>query len=582
MPIYAICIFSIPKFRLIFLATLGLWNFDEMLHNPALATSKGWTEHVTPEGRKFYFNPITRISQWEKPDELKTADELQTNQPSVWREYCTAEGRKYYYNSITGVSTWDLPQGNHIPFLIVDFQAPKSGTDQPGTGVKVTKFVPTSNDKAEEAFMQLLAEKNVDQSWEWEQVLRETISHPSYRAIDSMPKRKETFIKYLDEKKKFEREEKEKGIAELKVGFFSMLDQHFSSPFDTTQTIRSQMSWRKVIELFSSTPEWKSMPSDRECERCWDEWLAKKRKKERVASRKIKNENCSKFEEILRSNPNISVETKWRKGLKIVESDERFLSDPNLSLLEPIDKLVIYQNYIKLLEKEYFEKTEHEEIQDVSAESEQNFCKLLQDLAQKGILTALSKWKEIFPLIQNEPYFLATLGSNQMKSSPLNLFFKTVDQLEQKLDSKWNSIEPKLKEIGFVFTIDTTIDQFQTEVSKYFPTVDSALLYKMIIKRFEQEQIQTAKLEWEKMKREKREFKSFLLNNSPSITLFSHWNEINFMERDFSFLSDEMKSSIFESVKKYLTELNEQEEGELFDQSESKRFCFDDSSDSEE
>lgn len=75
--------------------------------------SNVWSEHVTPEGRKFYFNSITRTSQWEKPDDLKSPEELAlVTSAHGWKEYYTADGKKYYYNSISKISTWEKPQGN--------------------------------------------------------------------------------------------------------------------------------------------------------------------------------------------------------------------------------------------------------------------------------------------------------------------------------------------------------------------------------------------------------------------------------------------------------------------------------------
>src|SRR5688572_12076896 len=35
-----------------------------------------WTEHTNAEGRKYYFNTVTRQSSWEKPDELMTPEEV--------------------------------------------------------------------------------------------------------------------------------------------------------------------------------------------------------------------------------------------------------------------------------------------------------------------------------------------------------------------------------------------------------------------------------------------------------------------------------------------------------------------------
>lgn len=35
-----------------------------------------WTEHKSPDGRTYYYNTVTKLSFWEKPDELKTPTEV--------------------------------------------------------------------------------------------------------------------------------------------------------------------------------------------------------------------------------------------------------------------------------------------------------------------------------------------------------------------------------------------------------------------------------------------------------------------------------------------------------------------------
>lgn len=35
-----------------------------------------WTEHKAPDGRTYYYNNLTKQSLWDKPDELKTAAEV--------------------------------------------------------------------------------------------------------------------------------------------------------------------------------------------------------------------------------------------------------------------------------------------------------------------------------------------------------------------------------------------------------------------------------------------------------------------------------------------------------------------------
>ncbi|KAK6626815.1 hypothetical protein RUM44_009292 [Polyplax serrata] len=68
-----------------------------------------WTEHKSPDGRTYYYNTITKLSFWEKPDELKTPTELLLSR-CPWKEYKSDTGRTYYHNVNTKESRWTIPE----------------------------------------------------------------------------------------------------------------------------------------------------------------------------------------------------------------------------------------------------------------------------------------------------------------------------------------------------------------------------------------------------------------------------------------------------------------------------------------
>ena len=35
-----------------------------------------WQEHRTPDGRVYYYNPLTKVTQWTKPEDLMTPAEV--------------------------------------------------------------------------------------------------------------------------------------------------------------------------------------------------------------------------------------------------------------------------------------------------------------------------------------------------------------------------------------------------------------------------------------------------------------------------------------------------------------------------
>lgn len=74
----------------------------------AAAASSDWSEHKSPDGRKYYYNRRTKQSTWEKPDDLKTpAERIMGKCP--WKEFKTDSGRIYYYHSQTKQSVWTKP-----------------------------------------------------------------------------------------------------------------------------------------------------------------------------------------------------------------------------------------------------------------------------------------------------------------------------------------------------------------------------------------------------------------------------------------------------------------------------------------
>merc|ERR1719478_727171 len=73
----------------------------------AASGADAWTEHTHSDGRRYYYNRVTKASSWDKPDALKTVAERMNT--TCWKEYKTADGRDYYFNPTTKQSVWEMP-----------------------------------------------------------------------------------------------------------------------------------------------------------------------------------------------------------------------------------------------------------------------------------------------------------------------------------------------------------------------------------------------------------------------------------------------------------------------------------------
>lgn len=182
-----------------------------------------WTEHTAPNGRKYYYNSLLGKSSWEKPDELKTAEEKAlVGSLSAWKQFTAPDGRKYYYNSATKQSSWDPP-----PELAASTQAVHSQGDlssQTGARQQATQpqlhqkvyVVPqgaiqvgptphySTNAEAKEAFRTMLNDAAIPSSLSWEDTVLLLAGDKRFGALKTVGERKAAFNEYIQHRRKEE------------------------------------------------------------------------------------------------------------------------------------------------------------------------------------------------------------------------------------------------------------------------------------------------------------------------------------------------------------------------------------------
>ena len=78
-----------------------------------MADPSGWEERTTSDGQLYYVNTFTEETSWDKPDALKTADELNDSGDWIWAPH-PAEGyvlgriQQTYHNGDVEVQTEDF------------------------------------------------------------------------------------------------------------------------------------------------------------------------------------------------------------------------------------------------------------------------------------------------------------------------------------------------------------------------------------------------------------------------------------------------------------------------------------------
>lgn len=71
-------------------------------------TKSEFKEQIASDGRRYFYNPKTGVSQWKNPDDETKPDSY------FWKKCKDSEGNLFYYNSRTKESTWTRPSDYDI------------------------------------------------------------------------------------------------------------------------------------------------------------------------------------------------------------------------------------------------------------------------------------------------------------------------------------------------------------------------------------------------------------------------------------------------------------------------------------
>ncbi|KAK9166041.1 hypothetical protein Scep_001232 [Stephania cephalantha] len=629
-----------------------------------------WQEHASADGRRYYYNKKTRQSSWEKPSELMTplevkivllAEEISTDPvPSfaqradastVWKEFTTPEGRKYYYNKVTKQSKWIIPedlklareqaekimnQGNlpetdatQAPAINVPaVEVPSSENSTPGvvsspvpvtpvvavvnplpvaaslpqftpsvpsplgansavvnspvanitplpavasgdTGthgsstlatittsalenthhqdvsnavdgasaqdleeakkgmavagkVNVTPleeknadeepFVYASKLEAKNAFKALLESANVESDWTWEQSMRVIINDKRYGALKTLGERKQAFNEYLGQRKKLEAEERRVKQKKAREEFTKMLEE--------SKDLTSSTRWSKAISMFEDDERFKAVDRARDREDLFENYLLELQKKERARAQEEHKRNIMEYRQFLESCDFIKVNSQWRKVQDRLEDDER------CSRLEKIDRLEVFQEYIRDLEKEEEEqrKIQKEKLRRAERKNRDEFRKLMEEHVATGILAAKIHWRDYCMKVKDTPAYIV-VSSNTSGSTAKDLFEDVAEELEKQYHDDKSRIKDAIKLGKISVSSSWTFEDFKGAVTEEISSppiseVNLKLVFDELLERIKEKEEKEAK----KRQRLAEDF-SDLLYSIKDITASSKWED---------------------------------------------------------
>ncbi|KAL7085342.1 hypothetical protein ACP275_14G276800 [Erythranthe tilingii] len=648
----------------------------------AQQNASDWQEYEAADGRRYYYNKITKQSSWEKPSELLTPLE-RADASTVWKEFTTSEGRKYYYNKETKQSKWTIPdelklarelaekaasEGPHsemntsstittsttgtsveanpttttiagvtsspapvpvgsdanapmisesadvpaiqiattssfgvtsvgetvvpspyevpgssgAPVIIANNNAtPLTSTEIPSSHVRASplggaSFQDTEEEKkgttvdgkinvmpveekpmddepmvyatkqeAKNAFKALLESANVEADWSWDQAMRVIINDKRYGALKTLGERKQAFNEYLMQRKKLEAEERRLRQRKAKEEFMIMLEE--------SEELTSSMRWSKAVIMFEDDKRFKAVELESDREDLFRNYLVDLHKKEKAKAQEEQRRNKQEFRQFLESCGFIKVDSQWRKVQDLLEDDER------CTRLDKLDRLDVFQDYIRDLEKEDDEqkKRQKEQLRRTERKNRDAFRQMMEEHIAAGTLTAKTYWRDYCQKVKDsEPY--AAVALNTSGSTPKDLFEDVAEELVKKYDEDKGRVKDALKHEKVTISSTMTFDDFKSSIeesigSPSISDINLQLVYEDLIDRAKDKEEKEAK----KLKRLAKDFTD-KLSTIKEINVSSTWEECKHLVEDSSeYRSVGDESSCKEIFDEYISRLQE-------------------------
>lgn len=561
-----------------------------------------WKEYKAPDGRKYYYNKVTEQSKWRIPDELKFAREqvkstytteptkdpvneplvptvidIPSSQPqlvsspvpvapsiaavqsgSLLNSEMSAgatESPKVTTNAAEETAVPATPTlSNTEDILVKEAVVAENGTPADNieessaniaaleeNAAELEPLVYENKQEAKNAFKNLLETANIASDWIWDQAIRVIIKDRRYTALRTLAERKQAFSEFIAQKKKQEAEERRHKQKKAREDFKKMLE-------DSTD-LTSSTKWREAILIFEDDDRFKAVERPKEREDLFNDHITELEKKERSKALEEHKKNRKEYIEFLKSCDFITASSQWRRVQDRLETNE------SCSRLEKLDRLEIFQEYIRELEKEEEEqrKLRMEDLRKTERKNRDEFRKLMEGHSALGMLTSKTIWRDYLIKVKDLPAY-AALSSNGSGATPKELFEDVIEELEKQYSDDRDKIKEvvKMRKVSVLST--WTLEDFKNAIAEDISSpavsdVNLKIVFDELLERVREREEKEAK-------RRKRLAEDFYisLTASKEITWCSRWEDfLPLFEVESWYTAEE---SFFKEIfDKYISEL---------------------------
>ncbi|CAO2830841.1 unnamed protein product [Amaranthus hypochondriacus] len=328
---------------------------------------------------------------------------------------------------------------------------------------------------------------------------------------------------------------------------------------EESEVLTLSMKWSKAITLFEEDERFNAVDKPKDRQELFENYLVELQKKEKEKAEEEYRRNRNDYRKFLESCSFIEANSLWRKVQDRLEDDER------CSRLEKIDRLEIFQDYIRYMEKEEEEqkKLQKEQLRRAERKNHDEFRNMLEADIAGGVINAKTSWREYCGKVKDSAAYLA-VARNTSGSTPKDLFEDVVEDLENQYHDDKSRVKDAMKLCKITMTSAWTFEEFKESL---FSELGSPSISDTNLKLVFEEQLERVKEKEEKeAKKRQRLLDDFtdLLRSLKEITLYSTWEDSKQLFEDSEEYkeigSESLAQETFEDYVVYLQEKAKEKE----------------------
>ncbi|KAH8313835.1 hypothetical protein KR067_012422, partial [Drosophila pandora] len=342
-----------------------------------------WCVVWTGDARVFFYNPSTRTSVWDRPEELmnredvdkavnerpeqlktpqdKSSEGEQKSTDESAQEKAQVQAQAQQQQQIQKVEQVDDDDDEVIK---IRTESESSVEEVPTKRVRVISKSKRAEDAALEAeqraakeralvplemrvtqFKEMLREKDVSAFSTWEKELHKIVFDPRYLLLTSK-ERKQVFEKYVKDRAEEERKEKRNKMRQKREDFRSLMEE---------ARLHGKSSFSEFSQKNAKEERYRAIEKVRERESLFNEYIVEVRRREKEDKQMKKEQIRRDFLDMLRERHDIERHTRWYDIKKKLDSDLRY------RMVDSMYREEYFEDYLHIMKEEKRKEREQRE-----------------------------------------------------------------------------------------------------------------------------------------------------------------------------------------------------------------------------